>query len=400
MFKPKLKKYLTYFFALLIPKIKKCVYFCSFEGMYNDNPKAISKKFHETAPDIPIYWAVSDKCKELLPDYIHKVRYGTVYCWALAACARVVVDNYVGMRFYIVSVTNIKDRLQNLFCRKRKQQFCVSTWHGTPLKKIGIDALTGDKKNMVCHSCTDYVVVGCEYTRDRLVDAYRNCVLVRMYGTPRNDILFNCSINSSYLKKKLSLPINKKIVLFAPTFRSDVAMSGILQMSTIQFDKLFDVLERKFGGEWAFVARVHHAVMQEINTEELSQKYGRERIIDGNLGDDMAEYLACTNVLITDYSGSMFDFALTKRPCFLFSPDREHYENVERGFYLDYDSLPFPKSCTAEELVKNIASFDKIRYGQEIEKFLEDIGNVEDGHASERVVADILHFMETGKKET
>ena len=128
-------------------------------------------------------------------------------------------------------------------------------------------------------------------------------------------------------------------------------------------------------------------------------RYESPQLINGNIGDDMAEYLACTDILITDYSSSMFDFALTGKPCFLFAPDREHYEKKERGFYLDYDSLPFPISYTNEELIKNIQKFDDAAYRERVLRFLEEIGNVEDGKASERIAQCIVHFIETGEKK-
>ena len=113
----------------------------------------------------------------------------------------------------------------------------------------------------------------------------------------------------------------------------------------------------------------------------------------------MAEYLACADVLLTDYSSSMFDFALTGRPCFLFAPDREHYEKRERGFYMSYDALPFPASYTGGELLEKIKTFDKESYKQKIAKFLAAIGDAEDGRASERITRCIIHFIRKGEKK-
>lgn len=395
----KIIKYITFLVALLIPRIKRCAFFCSFEGMYNDNPKAISEKLHEAAPNFPIYWAISNKCNEKLPNYIHVVKYGSIRCWYLAACSKVVVDNYIGMRSFAAKAGSIKNKFQILLCRKRKDQLCISTWHGTPLKKIGFHVLPNHIQiKMTNYTCTDYVVAGCEYTKNCFNEAYKYCVPVRMYGTPRNDILFNGNIDKFHLKKKLGLPHDKKIVLFAPTFRDNVAMSGVFQMQSINFSELFNALKNRFGGEWIFVVRVHHEVMKQINTDKLSLKYGKNRIADGNIGDDMAEYLICTDILITDYSGSMFDFALIGKPCFLFSPDLEHYKNIERGFYMNYGNLPFPVADNSNELVNNIINYDAEQYKNNVKEFIDHIENIEDGYASQRIVNDILHFIKTGKK--
>ncbi|OUO91579.1 hypothetical protein B5F39_12600 [Cloacibacillus sp. An23] len=75
------------------------------------------------------------------------------------------------------------------------------------------------------------------------------------------------------------------------------------------------------------------------------------------------------------------------------------YEKKEREFYLDYDSLPFPISYTNEELIKNIQEFNDAVYRERVSRFLEEIGNVEDGKASERIAQCIVHFIETGEKK-
>lgn len=378
---------------------KNRVLFYSFDGMYNDNPKYISEELHAQRPEVEIVWVHSSKCHDKLPDYVNCVESKTSAYYKAIFSANVVVDNYTGLRAGFSSKINLLRRLICvLYSRRFKGQYNISTWHGTPLKHLDLDQPGINRKRIKYYSGSDYFIAGCEHTKKALISGFSLNVPFKLYGTPRNDILFRMDIDTKKIKKKLSLPCNQKIVLFAPTFRENVEMSGVSQMSSLNFAKLIESLKMKFGGLWCFVVRVHHSVMQKINTAELIQKYRGVQIVDGNIGDDMAEYLACTDVLITDYSGSLFDFALTKRPCFLYAPDREQYEKVERGFYMDYDALPFPKSYTAEELVKNIASFDEIRYGQKVEKFLEDIGNVEDGHASKRVVHDILRFLDTCMK--
>lgn len=219
-----------------------------------------------------------------------------------------------------------------------------------------------------------------------------------MYGTPRNDIFFNKSIDIKSVKEKLKLPLDKKIIIYAPTFRdNDINNSGISQMQQINFEQLFKSLSNRFGGDWVFVFRVHSVVSQEINTEELTRKHGC-KFINGNIGDDMMEYLVCSDVLLTDYSSSMFDFALTKRPCFLYCQDLDNYKNNVRGFYFSIDKLPFPISSNSENLCDSIVNFDSEIYECKVNSFLKEIGNIEDGHASERVVQDIKYFMDTGVK--
>lgn len=309
--------------------------------------------------------------------------------------AMVVVDNYTGLRSF--GFRNFKSSWLHRIVNK-KNQFCISTWHGTPLKKIGKDIKTQSIKDY--YSCTDYCVAGCKYTADILEHSYCFYNKIKLYGTPRNDLLFQENIDVSALKRKLHLPEDKKIVLFAPSFRDSVDMSGVAQMKMFDIVKMLNeltnTLQQKEGYVIAF--RVHHSVLEKINSVHLINDY-KDIVFDGNVGDDMAEYLKCTDVLITDYSGSLFDFALTKKPCFLFAPDRKHYEEIERGFYMDYHSLPFPISENFSELLDCIRKFSAKEYEGKITSFLNVIGNAEDGHASERVAVDINNFLTTNKKQ-
>ena len=381
---------------MLLPVKKGIVLFSSFMGMYNDNPKYICEELHARRPDLRIVWTVSEKCREALPEYAESVVLGSPEYIKLKCRAQVLVDNHTGIR--CVTIRKKLSPGKRLYCKflskKRKKQYSVSTWHGMPLKHICAD----EPNNDILKICTSssYTLAGNDFTAGCMQTALLNTIPVKIYGSPRNDILFR-DVDVASLKQKLHLPEERKVVLFAPTFRDDVISSGVMQLKEMDFAALFAALQEKFGGEWCLVVRVHHRVMLEIDVAALAKEYGG-MIIDGNLGDDMAEYLVCTDVLITDYSSSMFDYMLTGRPCFLYAPDRAHYEGEERGFYMSYDALPFPKADTAAELVSNIASFDNEKYGEGVSRFLEEIGNAEDGHASERVVDDILTFLDTGKK--
>ena len=388
---------LTKAFGKVLPIKKKTVLFSAFGGQYNDNPKAISIKLHEKDSTIKQIWVKSDKSREEFPDYCYTVQYGSKEYYQFVTRAQVVVDNHVGLRVNYRTKKDLRSFFQTVFARKRKGQLCISTWHGTPLKRIGRDEI--GSKLIGFESCSDYVLAGCGLTADALKTSHFNTVPVKKYGTPRNDIFFT-EISVRKLKEKLGLPLDKKLVIFAPTFRTDVDRSGVIQMNEFNFEKILSSLQNKFGGEWSFVFRVHQLVLKKIAVDEIVKKYGGV-LVNGNLHDDMAEYLACSDALITDYSGAMFDFALTKKPCFLYAFDREHYEREERGFYLGYDELPFPQSTTCAELVKSIDNFDEDEYRKKLEDFMIKIDDFEKGKASEKVVEDIIDYIyKTDKKES
>lgn len=388
--------YMKVIFTLLkpFPIRKKTVLFKSFDGQYNDNPKAISEVLYTMAPSIQQIWLAKKDNASDFPGYVRQVRPNTFEYFMYAAKSQVVVENMTGIRGVFL-------RKENIFFKKLlkdKRQLNISTWHGTPLKRIGYDT-PGNHKKKVYYSSSDYVTGSSDYFRTCFQTAYPN-LATRAYGYPRNDCLVVRTVNKEEVerrKQKLRLP-PKRVILFAPTFRESVYESGVRQMKEMDVPKLISACEKKFGGEWIFVYRVHHEVQKEISLEKLSQKKPG-MIFDGNVGQDMADYLCVADILITDFSGSLFDFAITGKPCFLYAPDRERYENIERGFYLPIDSLPYSMSEDSDGLYRQIALFDRNAYEKGVTRFLQTIGSVHDGKASTRVAKDIISFCEEKNEE-
>lgn len=383
---------------------RKTVLFQSFFGMYNDNPKYVSEELRKRYPEIDIIWVISEKNKSELPSYVKTVEYQSreYYKWTYKAA--VLVDNMAGVRHHTASDNFIKGAIHKiirLFApQRRKRQYNISTWHGTPLKRLGQDRFDQQQSEAkrIQGSC-DYMVAGCEFTAKAIKQAHFRefDIPVKMYGTPRNDILLEEWVDIKGLKSRLGLPVDKKIILFAPTYRDDsVENSGVTQMHNLDFKALFLSLNKRFGGEWCFVFRLHHVVITQIDIDKLLKEFG-DNFVNGNSGD-MAEYLACSDVLLTDYSSSMFDFALTAKPCFLYAPDKQHYENDVRGVYFSMDKLPFPISLDSGGLIADIENFEYDKYRENVSGFLAELGNVEDGRASQRIVGDIKYFIDTGVK--
>lgn len=396
-------EFLYMFFCRLMAAIlpaKNCVLFCSFYGKYSDNPKYISNELLLSYPDMKQVWVVSDMQRNQVPEIFGKVLFGSFRYYWLLFLAQVVVDNSSGLRTFISCTPGT---LQFTFCnwlaKKRKSQYNISTWHGTPLKKIGVDALDYDDKKAFL-SNADYSIAGCEHTFSIIKSAFRNSFHVFKTGTPRNDILCKNNVDVISLKKKLCLPIDKKIILFAPTFRKESDLGGIKQLNTIEYGLLLNNLKIKFGGDWCFVFRVHSCVQSIIEEQNINDKFKQFGLVDGNIGDDMAEYLYCADILLTDYSSSMFDYLLTERPCFLYTPDLFEYMNSERGVYLSVDTLPFPYVINLDDLYETILNFDKEDYMDKVRACQKIMGNFEDGNASKRVSDDIISFLKTKTKFT
>lgn len=369
-----------------LPIQKRTILFKSFGGQYGDNPKYISEELHRKDPDLNIVWGVSEKSNGRdFPDYVKKVKIKSITFNYYSSTAEVIVDNMSGIR-------GIRSHGYNKFYDyflKRKNQLNISTWHGTPLKKIGCDVVTDNIQ--FYQTSANFMLSGNHYSTDIFKSSF-NGIEIKELGTPRNDILFSQQSQRT-LKLKLGLPSSCKIILYAPTFRSDVMVSGIEQLKKLDVQRLLGSLEKKFGGSWILVLRLHHEVLLMLR-EASSGLIDNKFVYDGNIHDDMAEYLAASDILLTDYSSSMFDYLLTNKPCYLFSFDKEKYLNDERGTYLDLEELPFSFSESVEQLYDEILNYDEEEVNLKRKRFLNNLGNIDCGLASEDVANYILSFME------
>lgn len=382
---------LSFVGSLFLPS-KKVVYFCSFFGQYSDNPKYIYRKLIEKYPDINVVWCTNNK-DLFFPKEVKTVTFRSFYHYFYVFNAAVVVDNNLGLRQYSGNNGIIAKFFLGILSRRTSKQLNISTWHGTPYKRIGMDSIDFPKNNRFYHN-SDYTIAGCQLTYDKFKTAFGNDLPILKYGTPRNDVFFRaCEVGE--IKGRLKLPGNKKILLFAPTFRKEISQNGACQLEAICPEKLLSTLAEKFGGEWAIVCRFHSHVLSNV---DLTNLYS-DSILNGNIGNDMQEYLMCADALITDFSSSFFDYALTKRPCFLFAPDMNFYASCERGVYLTDAILPYSIAYTAEELYDSIINFDDMAFGRKVTSFLNYLGNFEDGMASTRIVNDIVDFYKTKKKK-
>lgn len=383
----------------LTPICDNRLVFTSFGGHYSDNPKYISQKIHKLNPDKEIVWLVSDRYRDLLPPYVRTVDIDDKAAVArYRGSARAIIDNVYGEKSSQLESSGGSAALKfrfSTFLRSKRGQTVFTTWHGTPLKRMGRDQVGSHVRDFSCPNTT--MILGNQYTLDIMQRLTFDKIGMELLGTPRNDPMFCSEEETRALKAKLGLPLDKKILLFAPTFRSDgdglsdknIARSGLDQLQMMQFEDLFRTLSDSFGGEWALVCRFHYHVEAMADWDSLQSAYPGQ-IINGNQHDDMAEYLACTDMLLTDASSSMFDFSLTKRPCLLLFPDLEYYATTERGFYTPITQLPFPVATTFEELLDNLRSFDAVAYAQGVEHLLHEYGYVDDADSSERVAKYIL----------
>jgi CDP-glycerol glycerophosphotransferase len=125
------------------------------------------------------------------------------------------------------------------------------------------------------------------------------------------------------------------------------------------------------------IVRMHPNLINKVDTSSLVNYEG---VVDGTLYPDMQELLSASDLLITDYSSSMFDFSMQRRPCLLYATDIEQYD---RGYYYDFTKLPYPLARNQEELLRIISEFNSEEYGSRLADFLDnELGVVESGVAA------------------
>lgn len=351
----------------IFPINKRAIVVQSFDGRaYSDSCKYVIEYFRNNSiDDYTFYWVSKTNTCDDLPD---DKRIKIVKKHSLKFC-------FVCLTSKIIVVNILPERYLPL----RKSQKVIDIWHGMPYKKLS-DTSTFSKGNSfdVCSVCLSHNEF---YTNEVLHNTFSYYGEILNCGIPRNDILFDNS-RSDIIKKVrefCGLDSDTKILLFAPTFRGKFVDTD----TNLDYNSLHNSLVEKFGGKWAVLFRAHP--MLKLNTDKI------EKVINVSSYADMAELLYASDILITDYSSSMWDFSLTEKPVFLFAPDIDDYAG-DRGFYVDMRTLPFPLAVSNEELCTAVSVFDNAKYQKNLRDYQKQIGNYEKGQASKAVADKILEL--------
>ncbi|MBF2464063.1 CDP-glycerol glycerophosphotransferase family protein [Listeria welshimeri] len=259
---------------------------------------------------------------------------------------------------------------------------CIQLWHANgALKQFGwednsiLERSDADKKRFkAVYNHFLKVVIGSDemgeiFKRSFLLDDSR---LLKI-GVPRTDVYFDENLQQQKRAewRDKFYAKNKKVILYAPTFRDNELVEAKLAMD-------FKAMEKELSDEHILVLKLHPAV--KIDVQNLNTDF----IINVDKDVALEEFLAAVDILITDYSSIPFEYALFERPMFFFSYDMEKYDK-ERGLIRNYQQfIPGPISKTTEELIEQIKIYNN---SENLTRFSEKWNKYSDGHASERLVS-------------
>lgn len=276
---------------------------------------------------------------------------------------------------------------------KRKKTIYIQTWHGTPLKRLALDmfdvkmegetSLEDYKKEFVKNVQTwDYLISQNTYSSKIFRRAFAFDKNILEIGYPRNDILINRNNINEILgiKKHLGLPNNKKIILYAPTWRDNQYYGCNGYRFTVPID--FDYMKEKLSDDYIIIIKAHYLVSEQL---EISRY--RNFIYQFGADYDISELYLVSDYLVTDYSSVMFDYSLLKRPILFYAYDLEYYKNDLRGFYFDLSlEAPGPVVVTTKQLAAEILNYSYEKYKSKYEAFILKYNHADNGQASKKVV--------------
>ena len=328
--------------------LRDSVVFVSWKGKQcGDNPLGIAQELRRRGDDREHIWAVADYSVPA-PDGARTVLTGTEDYFEALARSR-----------YLISNDDMSGRYH-----KRDGQFYVQTWHGTPLKKIGFDITSPQFISGVGYfdvlagdvAMWDLLLSPNPFSTPIMRHAFRYEGEVLESGYPRNDVLRSGDADrvAADVRRRLNLPPGKKVVLYAPTWRDNQYYAS----GRYRFDFRLDLEKawRALGDDYVFLIRGHHHMAEDVPAGTRP-----EFAINVTAYPDITELFLVSDILVTDYSSVMFDFAPTGKPMLFFTYDLAQYRDNLRGFYFDFEAeAPGPLLATSEDVVSAVADIDSV----------------------------------------
>ncbi len=304
----------------------------------------------------------------------------------LVALAR---DFVAGFRIATAQVLVVDDYYFPLYAAHRRGGTSVAqVWHACgAFKKFGysvLDRTFGADEASVArlpiHTNYDLCLVSSTRVAPAYAEAFRQPLerFSSRFGIPRTDLFFGeerTARIAAEIRRRYAIPAGRRVVLYAPTFRG-----ASIRGARAPQDLDLGALRAALGADHVILLRLHPFVRARHAPDPALAGF----VIDTSDHPDVNELMLASDILVTDYSSAIYEFALLGRPIAFFAPDHAAYEQ-ERGFYLDWPTdLPGPVFETTAALAAwlRTGAFDLER----VARFRDASFDVADGHATERFV--------------
>ena len=348
------------------------VVWSSFSGRYSDSPRAVYEALLGRGEEFSHLWLVREDLRGDFPADVATAVYGSPEGRAALESADVVVANN-GL---------------SLPWDKAPGTTYLQTWHGTPLKRMHLDAPAPPGGRLAALDTDvarwDHLLSPNAVSTPLFRSAFGYRGPVHETGYPRNDVLRSPGrdLLRARVRAALGLADGVTAVLYAPTWRDDlVATAGRPDHA---FPPDFDELVGGLPADHVLLLRLHTMVT------DRPALPADARVLDVSGHPEVSELYLAADVLITDYSSAMFDFAVTGKPLLHFTYDIGHYRDDLRGFYLDLAELaPGPLLTTSAQVLAELADAGRpsAERAARYDRFRTTFCALEDGSATDRVVA-------------
>jgi CDP-glycerol glycerophosphotransferase len=347
------------------------VVYHSFEGRYSDSPRALYEAWVRERPGDTHTWLADPAHRHGFPDHVATVPpSGSPCVEALEGCDLLIANTHTDVDW-----------------DKSQSSLYLQTWHGTPLKRVHNDILWAPPGRLERLSRDvdrwDILVSPNSVSTGLLRGAFGYSGEVLETGYPRNDVLSSPGRDAIRRRVREALDIDGDniVVLYAPTFRDDdVFAEG---RPDIELGMHVGSLAQRLGNGYVLLLRLHY-----LMTDRRPSERG-VGVRDVSYHPDVSDLYLAADVMVTDYSSVMFDFAVTGKPMVFYSYDLDRFRDEVRGFYFDLaPDAPGPIVHTQDDLADALLDLPELerRYADRYRRFRERFCHLEDGHATVRVL--------------
>nr|WP_279592753.1 CDP-glycerol glycerophosphotransferase family protein [Lentilactobacillus kefiri] len=366
------------------------IIFESFGGrQVSDSPYAIYKVFKTLYPGINMIWSIDRSQKKFCKE--NQIAY-------------VVRRTNKWVRVLEKSQFWISNARFPSWVKKPNYVTYIQTWHGTPLKNLGLDienvSMPGTTtakyhKNFVREANRwDALVSPNDYSTQIFRSAFGFNNQILKIGYPRNDELINTQPQDiDAIKEQLGIPLDKKVVMYAPTYRDNQFAEKGKYTFELPFD--LDDFRKSFGDDTVLILRMHYLISNALDISDYS-----DFVYDYSNYPNISDLYLVSDLLITDYSSVFFDYAYLKRPILFYPYDYHLYKEELRGFYLNYEKdLPGKIAKNSKQLLEEInhaLAHPDMSANQKFMNFYNRFCAINDGLSSLKVVNYVMHQIESG----